>query len=113
MNVQSVAAGTRLPPLPAAGADQAQRRAEAVPSGPPESAQNEFLQAASRLREAVTILLQTYAARYRLEPDTHTISVQIVDRGSGEVIREIPPEALLRFAKAWDAYVGNLLDRQT
>jgi uncharacterized FlaG/YvyC family protein len=52
-------------------------------------------------------------ARIHVDPETHVVRVQIVSQTSGEVVRQIPVEALARFAEGWTAYVGALLDRHT
>lgn len=51
--------------------------------------------------------------QYQLDLHTRTVQVSIVDQGTGAVIRQIPSEAMARFAQSWDAYVGRLLDQHT
>ena len=51
--------------------------------------------------------------QYQLDLHTRTVQVSIVDQSTGVVIRQIPSEAMARFAQSWDTYVGRLLDQHT
>jgi flagellar protein FlaG len=122
MDVQPLTNGASL-----AGAPQTAAPATvAVPAAPrpapvvrPEEARDapagrdRFLEAAERLREAMGDIMQSYGLRFHVDPQTHVVRLQVVDHVTGEVIRQVPREALARFAETWDAYVGKLVDRQT
>ena len=75
------------------------------------AARDTFLSAAQDLRDAIGNLSQTYV-KFNVDPHSRVVSVAIVDQASGEVVRQIPSEALTRFAESWDAYVGKLLDKE-
>jgi|GEM_PF-4679245 len=104
---------TSLPPT-GGSATVAAATGDAGPSErPAPSPSHEALsRAAEQLREALDPLIQTYA-QYRVNPKTHLVRVQIVDQASGKVIRQIPSEALARFAESWHQFVGALLDHHT
>ncbi|MGE5620292.1 MAG: flagellar protein FlaG [Sphingomonadaceae bacterium] len=66
---------------------------------------------------AVEILkaqLQSQDARITFETDKESgkLLVRVKD-ASGNVIRQIPPDEILRLAKAIDQYLGLLVDRQS
>ncbi|KUK40822.1 MAG: Flagellar protein FlaG protein [Clostridia bacterium 62_21] len=59
-----------------------------------------------------TALVFDYNLRFRIHEDTHRVIVQVLDRESGEVINEIPPEKLLDLiAEIW-RLVGLLVDEK-
>ena len=96
-------AGATLENLPRPNADAtAAARAQA---------REAFLSAAKDLREAIGSFDLTYA-QFRVNPHNRQVSVAIVDQTSGQVVQQIPNEALTRFAESWDAYVGQLLDHE-
>jgi flagellar protein FlaG len=50
--------------------------------------------------------------RYGMDEATRKLVVQIVDRTTGEVLRQIPPEEVLAIARGLDRMQGVLLDRK-
>jgi flagellar protein FlaG len=126
MNAQRLTSAAFTAPVPAAAAPVAQAAiplppiqlpgaAAIQPSQPGQAVQAQareaFLSAAKELRDAIGNVSQTYA-KFHMDPHTHMVSVAIVDQDSGQVVRQIPSEALTRFAESWDAFVGNLLDHE-
>lgn len=71
----------------------------------------QFISAARQLRDALGPMATTQP-RFHAEPGTDEVMVEIVDQTSGEVVRRIPEETLLRFAESWDAYLGTLVDKE-
>jgi flagellar protein FlaG len=72
---------------------------------------------ASELVEAVEQVNDTAEAldlglRFRLHEETDRFIVQIVDRKSNEVIKEIPPERLLNLVGQIHDMIGVLLDEK-
>lgn len=72
-------------------------RPEDQASSAPRSALSEGAQISAPPNRAVT---------FRLDRESDRFYIQVVDRSTGEVIRQIPPEGLLELAKS----VGNLLN---
>lgn len=52
---------------------------------------------------------RTYA-QFEVNSETHEVSVRIVDRETGEVVRTIPPDELARLVSNHDMYRGLLLE---
>ena len=50
--------------------------------------------------------------RLRVEKDIDRVVAEVVDRDSGEVVREIPPEDMVAAAKKLEAMLGRVLDRE-
>ena len=43
---------------------------------------------------------------------SQSVAIRVVDQRTGDVVREIPPDALKRFAEAFDVYLGTLFDKE-
>jgi len=49
---------------------------------------------------------------YEVDEDTRRVVVSIVDRASGEVLKQIPPEQLLNTLARLVEYVGQIVDEE-
>jgi len=49
----------------------------------------------------------------RVDPETGTRVVKVIDRDTGDVLREIPPEELVRLEANIERMIGIFFDRQT
>ena len=49
---------------------------------------------------------------FLLDKETGDLSIQVVDKNSGEVIREIPPEELVAFSRRFREMLGLFVDEQ-
>ena|SRR5688572_1882597 len=88
------------------------REVAAAPSAPPapvlQDAQDNLLRAAQALREALGPLFRT-EPHFSVDAETKRLRIEIVD-DSGEIVRQIPAEAVERFAKSLDRYIGVMVD---
>lgn len=50
--------------------------------------------------------------RLRVERDVDRVVAEVVDRETGEVVHEIPPEDMIAAAKKLEAMLGRVLDRE-
>lgn len=71
----------------------------------------EFLEAARELRRAIGAMRQT-DLRFNVDQTTNQVQFEIVDRTTGDVVRQVPHETLVRFAEAFDQYLGTILDTE-
>ena len=93
--------------------------APAPPPAPPpparpslgEAAHEAFVDAALNLKRALGPIHHTDLS-IDVDPHTHSMEIRVIDQNTGETVREIPPDALKRFAKAFDTYLGTLLDAE-
>ncbi len=54
-----------------------------------------------------------YSVRFEKNSDLNEIVVKVVDSQSGDVIRQIPPEALLGLTKRLNDLRGTIVDKQS
>lgn len=72
--------------------------------------QEEVDQAAQKINEALQTVSQKL--EFSVDKDTDDIVVKVLDKESGDVIRQIPSEELLKIAKALDKLKGLLVKDQ-
>jgi len=53
-----------------------------------------------------------FSVRFEKDKETESLVVKVVDRESGEVIRQVPPEELLSLSKRLRELQGNIVDTQ-
>ncbi len=51
-------------------------------------------------------------AEFRVDKSTGMVIVKIKDKETGEVVRQIPPEVVVRLAKTIDEFLGMLFDER-
>ncbi len=134
MQIQSISVGVvGNPPAVAQQADSAARQNQQAPvaSGlapvqvggmlknavaAPGSAQEQAAtkqdvdQAAQKINEALQTVSQKL--EFSVDKDTEAVVVKVMDKETGEVIRQIPSEELLKIAKALDKLQGLLVKDQ-
>jgi flagellar protein FlaG len=101
-------------PPPGTPAPDTGASAKAAPAGAGNTsghARQAFFEAAQLLREAIGPTAST-RLQFNIVPQTNIVQVVVVDASTGEVVREVPPDALVRFAQSWDEYLGNLVDEE-
>ncbi len=57
-------------------------------------------------------LIVNTEAEFKIDKDTGMIVVKIKDKDTGEVIRQIPPEVMVKLAKTIDEFLGLLFDER-
>lgn len=55
----------------------------------------------------------TYSVRFEMNKDTEELVINLIDRDTGEVIRQIPPEEILGLHKTLKDLSGNLVETQS
>lgn len=59
------------------------------------------------VNELVDVLKTTsIGLRFEIDEDTHRVITKVIDKDTGELIRQLPSEEVLRFAKAIDKLQG-------
>jgi len=53
-----------------------------------------------------------FSVRFEKDQETDTLVVKVVDRESGDVIRQVPPEELLSLSKRLRELQGNIVNTQ-
>ena len=116
---QLVAAAARPAPVASRPAPQAPLQpqppvqARPAPSRPSlgEAAHEAFVDAALNLKKAMGPMHHT-DLNIDVDIRSQSVAIRVVDQRTGDVVREIPPEALKRFAEAFDVYLGTLFDKE-
>ena len=57
-------------------------------------------------------LINNVELKFDRDQETNEAYIKIVDKDSGDVVREIPPEALRKLAEKMDEMVGILFDKK-
>ena len=88
----------------------------ALAGGPADKAQDGTLAAPEALESAVreinaSMADQSIGVRFEVDQDTDRLVVKVVDRASGELIRQIPSEEVLRIAKLLGKVPGVLMSQ--
>lgn len=68
--------------------------ADGVTSGAGRKAEEERAQMTERKSEAASEAARNLALRFRVDPDTHNVTVLLVDQATKRVVRSVPPEDL-------------------
>ena len=69
---------------------------------------------AARVQEAVENLQErSTSVRFKVDKEASQIIIQVISQDSGEVIRQMPPEELLRAAGRLENLRGVLFDRKS
>lgn len=55
----------------------------------------------------------TYSVRFEMHKETKEMVINLIEQKSGEVIRQIPPDAILGLHKTLDDLRGNLLKTES
>lgn len=63
--------------------------------------------ASEAMQELVDVLkTTTIGLRFEIDEKTHRVITQVIDKDTGEIIRQLPSEEVLRFARAIDKLQG-------
>ncbi|SDK92542.1 flagellar protein FlaG [Modicisalibacter muralis] len=92
-----------LPAPPGSAASQAQSNTQAAETSP-----GELVEPVQRINEA----MRHYGVEFHLQEFGSRVVTRIVDRESGEVIRQIPSEEVLRIAESLERLQGRLIQHQ-
>ncbi len=57
-----------------------------------------------------TLRILATSLRFEVDQESHRTLVKVVDRDTGEVLRQIPSEATIQIARTLDKLVGHLID---
>lgn len=93
-----------------AAAAAAPKKAPGAAVDPPEKpAPGSLESAVKHINE--NLLGQSVDVRFEMDDDADRMVVRVVDRASGDVIRQIPSEVVLRIAKVLGKISGALVDQ--
>jgi flagellar protein FlaG len=108
--------GTVLQKMPQASehVDTTRRNTTDDPANTQQNASKNTLQAAELLKQIKALTENgTYSVQFETDSDTGKMVVKVVDSTTKEVIRQIPPEALLGLDQALTEYSGNFVNTKS
>ncbi len=79
-------------PLEGTTATNSVEKDAAAATGP--KMENEHAQAQERKAEQAAEVERNLALRFRVDPDTHSVTVLLVDQATKRIVRSVPPEEL-------------------
>ncbi|MCA3182935.1 MULTISPECIES: flagellar protein FlaG [unclassified Cupriavidus] len=95
------------PAVPATAADAVRPAAAAQDTGSHAGSGNIPGNMAAAVEELVDVLKTTsIGLRFEIDDTTHRVITKVVDKETGELIRQLPSEEVLRFARAIDKLQG-------
>lgn len=64
--------------------------------------------------EVADILAKAFnkAIKFQVHKDTKEVYVEIVDRDTGEVIKQLPPEEMIKLAASLEEFLGLIVDKK-
>lgn len=112
-NLPSTSTGKPLPLQPAgslraSNAEQAQVSSEPAKPAPPPPEPALSEETIARLNE--TLADRARELEFSVDDDSGRTIVRVIHKESGEVIRQLPPEVVLRFADAFTQGTASLLE---
>ena len=112
--LRSLGAPLRAPEEVGSFPKDASGASQRVPEKSPEGGEGEGLSEAQLLNlvEKMNTIMEALAveARFSIHEATHTVMVTLVNRETGEVIRQIPPEKLLDMVARFRELAGLFVD---
>lgn len=85
-------------------------RKEQTPSAREEVPREEVEKAAEKLNRLMGIIEKRW--KVSIHEDTHRVMVKIIDKDTGDVLNEIPPEKILDLIASFTKMTGLLVDKK-
>nr|WP_321468863.1 flagellar protein FlaG [uncultured Desulfobulbus sp.] len=112
MNIEAVGSNIASPPRTSEASQQVENKRQASQETTPSSSEEESQVQSEELLDQIKALTEDglYSVRFEQESGIDDLVVKVVDRETDEVIRQIPPEELLKLTQKLKALAGNLID---
>lgn len=97
------------------GVDLMQKHKKTDASGAAHTKKNSSAVEQKQIKTKEPLLMEKYINRtvhLEIDPEFHNVIAKVVDKVSGEVIRQILPEKLVELAKKIKGRTGALLDKE-
>ncbi len=112
MNIEAIGTMIASPPRVNESAQQVDRKRQDVQQQAPSSSQEESQVQPEELLSQIKALTEdgVYSVRFERDSSSEELVVKIVDQDTDEVIRQIPPEELLKLSKNLKELSGNIVN---
>lgn len=71
--------------------------------------QEEIIQ---NIEEMLKFFEQNTSVKFQYDKSIHRVIIQVINGGNREIIKQIPPEEMVRFLKAFNEFIGLLVDKE-
>lgn len=71
--------------------------------------QEEIIQ---NIEEMLKFFEQNTSVKFQYDKSINKIIIQVINGGNNEIIKQIPPEEMVRFLKAFNEIIGLLIDKE-
>lgn len=71
--------------------------------------QEELIQ---NIEEMLKFFEQNTSVKFQYDKSINRIIIQVINGGNKEIIKQIPPEDMVRFLKAFNEFIGLLVDKE-
>lgn len=112
MNIEAIGTTIASPPRANESAQQVDRKRQDVQQQTPSSSQEESQAQPEELLSQIKALTEdgVYSVRFERDSSSEKLVVKIVDQDTDEVIRQIPPEELLKLSQNLKELSGNIVN---
>ena len=112
MNIEAIGTIIASPPRVNESAQQVERKRQDVQEQTPSSSQEESQAQPEELLNQIKSLTEDglYSVRFEQDSGTNELVVKVVDQNTDEVIRQIPPEELLKLSQHLKELSGSIVN---
>ena len=112
MNVEAIGTMIASPPRINESAQQVDRKRQESQQQAPSSSQEESQVQSEELLQQIKSLTQDglYSVRFEQDSGTKELVVQVVDKDTDKLIRQIPPEELLKLSQHLKELSGSIVN---
>jgi Uncharacterized flagellar protein FlaG len=111
MNIEAIGSTNLSPPRNNEPAQQVDRKRQENRGQPPAKSEENKIPTEELLSQIKAITEDgLYSVRFEKDTATELLIVKIVNNDTDEVIRQIPPEALVNFSKHIKEFRGNIVN---
>nr|WP_320009551.1 flagellar protein FlaG [uncultured Desulfobulbus sp.] len=115
MNIEAIGSAVASPPRTDEASQQVDTQRQATQEAAPSSSKAESKVQTEELLSQIKALTEDglYSVRFEQGKEVEELVVKIVDSKTDEVIRQIPPEELLKLTQRLNDLKGNIVDTST
>jgi flagellar protein FlaG len=112
MNIEAIGTTIASPPRVNESAQQVDRKRQDAQQQTPSSSKEESQAQPEELLSQIKSLTEDgmYSVRFEQDSGTHELVVKVVDQNTDEVIRQIPPEELLKLSQHLKELSGSIVN---
>ncbi len=112
MNIEAVGTTIAAPPRANEPGQQVESKRQASQQSPPSSSEEESKVQPEELLNQIKALTEdgVYSVRFEKDSNSEELVVKIVDQDTDKVIRQIPPEELIKLSEHFKELSGSIVN---